>query len=126
MSKVYDVPFSDGIRYEFENISAIKQKKEGIKAIDIAKNLLDYGIHSPKAYYLFSQNVPEAIMIEPTETETKETLEFFADKMIYINENILEKHDYFKEAPYNTPVRKLNETKANRELNVKWKFDDEV
>ena len=56
----------------------------------------------------------------------KETLEFFADKMIYINENILEKHDYFKEAPYNTPVRKLNETKANRELNVKWKFDDEV
>ena len=46
--------------------------------------------------------------------------------MIYINENILEKHDYFKEAPYNTPVRKLNETKANRELNVKWKFDDEV
>ena len=123
LSKVYNVPFSDGTMHEFV-ISAIEQKKQGIKAIDIAKNLLDYGVHSPTIY--FPTNVPEAIMIEPTETETKETLEFFADKMIYINENILEKHDYFKEAPYNTPVRKLNETKANRELNVKWKFDDEV
>ena len=123
LSTSYDIPFNDGTMHEFV-ISALKQKKKGLKALDIAKSLLDYGYHPPTIY--FPTNVPEAIMIEPTETETKETLESFAEKMIYINDNILDKGDYFKEAPYNTPVRKLNEAKANRELDVKWDFDNEL
>ena len=102
-------------------ISADKQKKQGLKALDIAKNLLDFGFHSPTVY--FPINVPESIMIEPTETETKETLDSFSEKMQYMHENIDSKLEYFKEAPYHTPVRRLNEAKANRELDVKWKKD---
>ena len=59
-------------------------------------------------------------MIEPTETETKETLDSFADAMKFLDNNIDSKLEYFKEAPYKTPVRRLDETKANRELDVKW------
>ena len=102
-------------------ISALDQKKRGLKALDIAKNLLDYGFHPPTVY--FPTNVPEAIMIEPTETETKETLDEFAEKMNYLSDNIENKLDYFHDAPYLTPVKRLNETKANRELDVKWKHE---
>ena len=57
-------------------------------------------------------------MIEPTETETKETLDLFSEKMKYLDKNISTKLDYFKEAPYHTPVRRLNEAKANREFDT--------
>ena len=115
--KGYDVPFSNGTMHEFV-ISAEKQKKKGLKALDIAKNLLDYGFHPPTVY--FPINIPESMMIEPTETETKETLDEFAETMIFLNDNLENKLDYFKEAPYHTPIRRLNEAKANRELDVKW------
>ena len=99
-------------------ISAENQKNQGFKALDIAKNLLDFGFHAPTVY--FPTNIPESIMIEPTETETKETLDSFAEAMKFLDENIDRKLDSFKEAPYNTPVRRLNEAKANRELDVNW------
>ena len=118
LMKKYDVPFNNGTMHEFV-ISAEKQKQKSFKALDIAKNLLDYGIHPPTVY--FPTNIAEAIMIEPTETETKETLDDFARIMNYLDENIDTKLDYFKDAPYETPVRRLNEAKANRELDVKWK-----
>jgi glycine dehydrogenase subunit 2 len=102
-------------------ISALKQKKKGYKALVIAKNLLDYGYHSPTVY--FPINIDEAIMIEPTETETKETLEAFAEAMISINERIDLDDQKLNEAPIYTPVRKLDETKANRELDVRY-IDD--
>ncbi len=117
----YDVPFSDGTLHEFV-ISAVKQKKKGYKALVIAKKILDYGFHSPTVY--FPINVEESIMIEPTETESRETIEKFADTLIQINKSIDMDDESLLEAPLNTPVRKLNETKANRELNVRWK--DEV
>ena len=120
LMKEYDVPFHNGTMHEFV-ISAEKQKKKNLKALDIAKNLLDYGIHPPTVY--FPTNIPESIMIEPTETETKETLDEFAEIMKYINNNIDNKLDYFMDAPYETPVRRLNEAKANRELDVKWNHE---
>ena len=113
----YDVPFSDGTMHEFV-ISAEKQKRKNLKALDIAKNLLDYGFHAPTVY--FPTNIVESIMIEPTETETKETLDKFADTMKLLDNNIESQLDYLKEAPYKTPVRRLDETKANRELDVRW------
>ena len=113
----YDIPFKDGTMHEFV-ISAEKQKRRELKALDIAKNLLDYGFHPPTVY--FPTNIIESIMIEPTETETKETLDDFAKVMIFLNDNIDSQLEYFKEAPYKTPVRRLDETKANRELDVKW------
>ena len=117
----YDVPFSDGSLHEFV-ISALKQKVKGYKALIIAKNLLDYGFHSPTVY--FPINVDEAMMIEPTETETKETLEAFANAMISIDQKISLDDDSLNDAPIKTPVRKLDETKANRELNVKYTCEE--
>ena len=116
----FDIPFSEGTLHEFV-ISAVKQKKRGIKAIDIGKALLDYGFHAPTVY--FPINIPESIMIEPTETETKETLEKFADAMNDIDLNIDSKQEYLSNAPYNTPVRRLDETKANRELDINYYAD---
>ena len=83
---------------------------------------MDFGFHASTIY--FPTNVPESIMIEPTETETKETLDEFSDKMNEIHHSIDDKLDYYKNAPYKTPVRKLNETKANRELDIKWNIKD--
>ena len=117
----YDIPFTDGTMHEFV-ISAEKQKRRNLKALDIAKNLLDYGFHAPTVY--FPTNIVESIMIEPTETETKETLDDFAKIMNFLSNNIDSQLEYFKEAPYKTPVRRLDETKANRELDVKW--NDEI
>ena len=113
----YDIPFSEGSLHEFV-ISALNQKNRGIKALDIAKSLLDYGFHSPTVY--FPINIPESIMIEPTETESKDTLESFAKAMNEIDDNIDGNQEYMKEAPYKTPVRRLNETKANRELDINF------
>ena len=113
----YDVPFSEGTLHEFV-ISAVKQKSKGVKALDIAKSLLDYGFHSPTVY--FPTNIPESIMIEPTETESKETIERFAKAMLEINSKIEKEQEYLVNAPYKTPVRRLNETKANRELDINY------
>jgi glycine dehydrogenase subunit 2 len=113
----YDVPFSEGTLHEFV-VSGIKQKERGIKVLDIAKSLLDYGYHAPTIY--FPINIPEAMMMEPTESETKATLDSFADALLEIDEKINTDPDSLKEAPITTPVRRLDETKANREPNLRW------
>ena len=87
--------------------------------LDIAKALLDYGFHSPTIY--FPNNIPEAMMIEPTESETKETLDRFVDALLEIDERIDKDPDSILQAPVNTPVSRLDETKANRELDLRWK-----
>ena len=98
--------------------SGSKQKVNGIKALDIAKALLDYGFHAPTIY--FPNNIPEAMMIEPTESETKETLDRFIEVMIDIDNKVNTNPDKILDAPINTPVSRLDETKANRELDLKW------
>ena len=117
LSDYYDVPFFKNTMHEFV-ISAVNQKNKGLKALDIAKLILDKGYHAPTIY--FPTNIPEAMMMEPTETESKDTLDSFADYLIYISENIDNKLTKFLESPSNTPVKRLNETKANRELNLNW------
>ena len=113
----YDVPFPEGTLHEFV-ASGIKQKERGVKVLDIAKSLLDYGYHAPTIY--FPINIPEAMMIEPTESESKETLDSFADALLEIDGKINTDPDLLKEAPITTPVRRLDETKANREPNLRW------
>ena len=113
----YDVPFSEGTLHEFV-ISSVKQKERGVKALDIGKSLLDYGYHAPTVY--FPTNIKESIMIEPTETEDKKTLEEFADAMISIDSQIDSNSDYLLNSPHITPVRRLNEAKANRELDINY------
>ena len=121
ISSVYDIPFSNGTLHEFV-ISALKQKNKGVKALDIAKSILDYGFYAPTIY--FPTNIPESIMIEPTESEDKDTLDRFISAMLEIDKNIDLDKERIINAPFNTPVSRLDETKANRELNLRWNIDE--
>jgi glycine dehydrogenase subunit 2 len=87
-------------------------KKHGVRTLDIAKRLLDFGFHAPTVY--FPLIVPEALMIEPTETESKETLDRFVEVMIRIAREAEENPEMLRNAPHHTPVRRLDEVLANR------------
>lgn len=95
--------------------TATPQAKNGTHALDIAKALLDYGFHAPTIY--FPLTVKECLMIEPTETESKETLDAFCDAMIEIAEKAAETPDAFHDAPTTMPVGRLDEVLAARQLN---------
>ena len=93
-------------------LSASKQKNNGIKGLDIAKRLLDYGIHAPTMY--FPQIVDEALMIEPTESESKETIDNFIEAMKKINAEISNSPEIVKSSPHTLPVKRLDEATAAR------------
>lgn len=114
----YDIPYAQNCLHEFV-ISAKKQRdKYGVKALDIAKRLMDFGFHPPTIY--FPLIVEEALMIEPTETENKKTLDSFIDAMITIARECETDPDKVKSAPHTTPVTRLDEAKAARELKLRW------
>lgn len=103
-------------------LTAEKYKKEhGVRALDISKRLIDYGFHPPTNY--FPLIVPECLMIEPTETESKETLDAFCDAMIAICKEAEINPDILHDAPTTQVVGRLDETKAVKDLDVRWKFD---
>jgi len=111
-------PSHDGpCTHEFV-LSASRQKARGVKALDIAKRLLDFGMHAPTIY--FPLIVEEALMIEPTETETKASLDAFADAMLQIDRESKEDPDRVRQAPTKTPVRRLDEGRAARKLILSW------
>ncbi|MFQ5823762.1 MAG: aminomethyl-transferring glycine dehydrogenase subunit GcvPB [bacterium] len=121
MTKLKDhftVPYEGPAMHEFV-LSGDNLRKHSVKTTDLAKRLLDYGFHAPTIY--FPLIVREAIMIEPTETETKETLDDFAAAMIQITKEAEENPEKIKNAPYTTPVSRLDEVKAVRQLNIKYK-----
>ncbi|PAB57723.1 aminomethyl-transferring glycine dehydrogenase subunit GcvPB [Anaeromicrobium sediminis] len=89
-----------------------------VSTLDIAKRLLDYGYHPPTVYFPLIVN--EAIMVEPTETESLETMDGFIETMIKIAEEAKENPEMLKGAPYNTPVRRIDEARAARKLILKW------
>jgi glycine dehydrogenase subunit 2 len=99
-------------------LSARRQKKRGVTATDIAKRLLDLGFYAPSTY--FPLIVEEALMIEPTETEAKETLDAFCDAMIRIAREAETAPPAVHEAPVTTPVRRLDQTRAAREPDLRW------
>jgi glycine dehydrogenase subunit 2 len=107
----YDLPFDRHCKHEFV-LSGRRQKKLGVRTLDIAKRLLDFGYHPPTIY--FPLNVEECIMIEPTETESKETLDSFIDTMIQIAKEAEENPEIVQEAPHTTVVGRLDETTAAR------------
>jgi glycine dehydrogenase subunit 2 len=94
------------------------QKMNGVKTLDIAKRLLDMGFHAPTIY--FPLLVPEALMVEPTETESKETMDTFADAMIKIFEEAQANPEALHKAPQNCPVKRIDEVSAAREPNLRW------
>ncbi len=93
-------------------------KETGVKTLDIAKRLLDYGFHAPTVY--FPLVVPNAMLIEPTETETKETLDAFVDAMTAISNESKENPELVKTAPHHTRLRRLDETRAARKPVLRW------
>lgn len=111
LQESYDLPFDRHCKHEFV-LSGKRQKKLGVRTLDIAKRLLDFGYHPPTIY--FPLNVEECIMIEPTETESKETLDAFCDAMIQIAKEAEENPEIVQEAPHNTVIGRLDETLAAR------------
>jgi len=96
------------------------QKTKGIHTLDIAKRLLDYGLHPPTVY--FPLIVEEALMTEPTETESKETLDVYINAMIEIAREANEDPDILHTAPHNTPARRLDDVRAVRQPDLRWEM----
>lgn len=115
LQKYYDLPYPGLCKHECV-FSASRQAKKGAHAIDIAKSLIDAGFHPPTVY--FPTIVPEALMIEPTETESKETLDGFIDTMITIAKTAESQPEKLKSSPNTTPVSRLDEASAARNLDI--------
>ncbi len=111
LAPYYDLPYNRHCKHEFV-LSGRRQKKQGVRTLDIAKRLLDFGYHPPTIY--FPLNVEEGMMIEPTETESKETLDGFIEIMIQIAKEAEETPEIVQEAPHNTIIKRLDETLAAR------------
>jgi glycine dehydrogenase subunit 2 len=104
--------------HEFIITFAKEAKELGVNAMDIAKRLLDYGMHSPTTY--FPLLIPECFLVEPTETESLEELDRYIDALIAIRAEAEKDPEFVKQAPYDTPVRRLDDVKAARELDLTW------
>jgi len=117
LKDIYEIGFDSPTMHEFV-LSAEKQKNRGAKALDIAKRLLDYGIHPPTVY--FPLIVKEAMMIEPTETESKEMLDQFINVMKEIDLEIDDNLQNILDAPHTTPVGRLDEVGAVRNLDINY------
>ncbi|PWW82986.1 glycine dehydrogenase (aminomethyl-transferring) [Prosthecochloris marina] len=112
----FELPYPKPVMHEF-CLSGDRQKKQhNVRTLDIAKRLLDYGFHAPTIY--FPLIVSEALMVEPTETETRETLDAFADALLAIADEAENDPDLVLDAPVKTPVKRLDEAQASRKLNV--------
>jgi glycine dehydrogenase subunit 2 len=114
----FDLPYDRICMHECVFSGNRQVREHGVHTLDMAKRLLDFGFHPPTIY--FPMIVPEAIMIEPTETESKETLDAFCDAMIAIAQEVEENPDRVKGAPYTTPVKRLDDVLAARKPNVSW------
>ena len=112
---IFPVPQGDRCMHEFVASGAKLRAERGVSAMDVAKRLLDYGFHAPTVY--FPPIVREAMMIEPTETESKETLDAFAEVLFRIGE---EPADLLHEAPHTTPISRPDEVQAARHPILAW------
>jgi len=121
LKDVYDLPFDRLCMHEFVLSARTLKREHGITALDVAKRLMDYGFHPPTVY--FPLIVPEALMIEPTETEAKETLDSFCDTMIAIAQEAAESPELLKTAPHSRPVKRLDEVRAAKQPVLKYAFD---
>jgi glycine cleavage system P protein (glycine dehydrogenase) subunit 2 len=118
----YDLPYDRICMHEFVLSARSLKREHGVTALDVAKRLMDYGFHPPTIY--FPLVVPEALMIEPTETEPKETLDAFAAAMVSIAREARESPDLLREAPHTRPVGRLDEVRAVKKLVVRHGFED--
>ena len=122
LKDAYDLPFDRLCMHEFVLSARTLKREHGITALDVAKRLMDYGFHPPTIY--FPLIVAEALMIEPTETEPKETLDAFAEAMLAISREAEEEPELIKAAPHRRPVRRVDEVKAAKRAVVRYRFDE--
>jgi glycine dehydrogenase subunit 2 len=122
LKDTYDLPFDRLCMHEFVLSARPLKREHGVTAADVAKRLMDYGFHPPTVY--FPLIVPEALMIEPTETEPKENLDAFADAMIAIAREAAEEPEVVKAAPTSRPIRRADEVKAAKQPVVRYLFDE--
>ena len=119
---VYDLPYDRHCMHEFVLSARNLKREHGVTALDVAKRLMDYGIHPPTIY--FPLVVPEALMIEPTETEPKERLDEFVEAMRAIVEEAATSPEALHDAPHGRPVRRLDEVRAAKQPIVRYAFDE--
>ena len=117
----FESPYPQICKHEFV-LSGSRQKKLGVRTLDMAKRLLDFGYHPPTVY--FPLNVEECMMIEPTETESKETMDAFIDVMIKIAKEVEENPDVVLEAPHTTIIGRLDEVQAARNPVLRYIKED--
>jgi len=117
----YELPYDRHCMHEFVLSARGLKREHGVTALDVAKRLMDFGIHPPTIY--FPLVVPEALMIEPTETETKERLDEFVEAMLTIGREAATSPELLHEAPRTRPVRRLDEVRAAKEPIVTHRFD---
>lgn len=118
LKKYYDLPYDEPCLHEFV-LTGERQKEKGVSTLNIAKRLMDGNTHPPTVY--FPLIVHEAIMLEPTESETKEMLDDFIETMISIAKEVEENPDKVLSAPHSTPVKRVNETQAARHPDLTFK-----
>jgi glycine dehydrogenase subunit 2 len=122
LKEAYDLPFDRLCMHEFVLSAKTLKREHGCTALDVAKRLMDYGFHPPTIY--FPLIVPEALMIEPTETEAKETLDAFCDAMLAIAREAADDPELLKEAPHHRPVKRLDEVRAAKRPVVRYGFEE--
>lgn len=120
LKDVYDMAFDTGCMHEFVMTLSRMKKEHGVSAMDIAKALLDNGIHPPTMY--FPLIVEEALMVEPTETESRETLDEAVAVLHKIYQEAVSNPEALHEAPLTTPVRRLDEVGAARNPRLRYQF----
>ena len=118
LNDLYDEAYPGPNMHEFV-LSGRRQRKTGVRAMDIAKRLMDYGFHPPTVY--FPLIVDEALMIEPTETENKDTLDAFVDAMRSIAREAEENAELVTNAPTTTGIGRLDEARAARFPDLRWR-----
>ncbi|MFT7700374.1 MAG: glycine dehydrogenase subunit 2, partial [Candidatus Krumholzibacteriia bacterium] len=115
---ILKVADAEGCMHEFVASGTPWKKEFGVRTLDIAKRMLDYGIHAPTIY--FPMIVEEAFMVEPTETESRESLDYFVDVMRSIYREAQENPDLLRDAPFSTPVGRMDEAGAARDPDLSW------
>ena len=117
----FKMPYDEPCMHEFV-LSGDIQKEKGVSTLNMAKRLMDYGVHPPTIY--FPLIVHEAIMIEPTETESKQRLDNFIAIMLKIAEEVEQNPELVLASPHSTPVKKIDETLAARKPNLNFRMEE--
>ena len=118
VGEAYQLPFDGPCKHEFVASAQAIREETGVRTLDIAKRLIDHGYHPPTIY--FPLIVEECLLIEPTETESLETLDAFADALIAVAEEARRDPELLQSAPHDAPVRRLDEATAARQPDLRW------